>query len=276
MTSEPAGSGDAEQAAVRIVRADNPGPLTLDGTRSYVIGRSEAVILDPGPSIPEHLDAIERALDGAAATAVCLTHSHRDHTQSATELAERLGVPVRAWAETLRRIGANGRPIEDGEDLPIDGGETVLRALHTPGHASDHISYLWLPSRTLFTGDLVLGRGTSVVTYPDGAVGPYLASLARLIALRPERILPGHGDPVDEPLELLREYRAHRLVRGSQIHDAVTSGGARSVPEIREAVYGPLPPGLDRAAELSILAHLEHLHETGHDLPPGTESGHDS
>jgi len=256
--------------SLRVIRADNPGPLTLDGTRTYVVGRTHVAVIDPGPADALHLEAIERAVDDAVTEAVCLTHAHPDHSAAAAELAARLGAPIAASPETLGRIGLEGRELSDGDEIQVDDGETSLLALATPGHAADHLCYLWLPGRELFTGDLVLGRGTSVVTWPDGQVGSYLASLARLLTLRPSVLWPGHGDAVTEPLERLREYRAHRLVRGSQIRDAVLRGGARTLDEIRLAVYGSLPPGLDRAAELSILAHLEHLRETGTELPRGT------
>lgn len=254
---------------LEILTAPNPGPLTLDGTRTYVIGHSRPVVLDPGPADTAHFERLTAAVGDRAVQAVCLTHSHADHAALAQRVSETLGAPLAGSAETLRRLRASGRVLEDGNVLPVDGGASQLEALETPGHSSDHLCFLWTPSRALFTGDLVLGRGSSVVLHPDGRVGSYLASLTRLLALRPANIFPGHGDEVADAVARLEEYRAHRLERERQIVDAIANG-ARSAAEIREKVYGDIPPGVIRAAELSVMAHLEHLRERGHPVPEGT------
>lgn len=246
--------------------AANPGPLTLDGTRTYLVGGRRAVVIDPGPAIAGRVEALLDALAGLEAEAVCLTHAHSDHAGCAPEAAAALGAPLAAGAATLRRLGAAGRALDDGDELPVDGGRSRLRALHTPGHSGDHLSYLWLPGRQLFSGDLVLGRGSSVVAHPDGSVGAYLESLSRLAGLRPTRILPGHGPPVDRPLERLEEYRRHRLERDGQVLAAVRGGAVRA-DEVQARVYGDLADPLARAARLSVLAHLRHLLERGHALP---------
>ncbi len=252
---------------VLAVTAANPGPLTLDGTRSYLIGGGRPVLLDPGPLDARHLDAIGGALAGRRPAWVCLTHAHSDHSAAAAVASQRFGAPIAAGVETLRRLDLEGHALADGDSLDLDEGETRLEALATPGHSGDHLCYLWRPSRALFTGDLVLGRGTSVVAHPDGSVADYLESLARLIALRPTVILPGHGDPVRDARARLEAYREHRLERDRQVLRAVTEGGARTVAEIRALVYPELPRGLAAAADLSILAHLEHLRAQGRELP---------
>ncbi len=254
---------------LQTLKADNPGPLTLDGTRTYVVGRSRPVVIDPGPDDPVHLERLSGLLGDRTVEAVCVTHSHADHAALAARAAEVLRAPLAGSAETLRRLGTAGRELKDGDVIPVDGGGSQLEALETPGHASDHLCFLWTPSRALFTGDLVLGRGSSVVLHPDGHVGAYLVSLARLAALRPTAILPGHGDRVADAVAKLEEYRTHRLERERQILDAIAAG-ARSPGEIREEVYGDIPSGVIHAAELSVLAHLEHLRERGHSLPEGT------
>lgn len=246
------------------MRAANPGLLTLDGTRTYLVGESRPIVLDPGPDDAAHRGRILDALRGRPVAAICLTHAHPDHAAGTAALAEALGAPLRAGVGTLRRLGLSGRPLADGEPVPGDGGE--LRALETPGHTADGLSYLRLPGRELFTGDLVLGEGTSVIVHPDGSVGDYLASLARLVALRPFRILPGHGPPVEDAVERLESYRAHRLERDRQVLAAVREG-ADSIGAIRRAVYPALPAELSPAAELSIAAHLRHLREIGYELP---------
>jgi glyoxylase-like metal-dependent hydrolase (beta-lactamase superfamily II) len=183
-------------------------------------------------------------------------------------LASRLDAGLAASAETLHRLGLDGRALEDGELVKVDAGSTELEALDTPGHSGDHLSYLWHPSEVLFTGDLVLGEGSSMVAHPDGSVGDYLASLNRLIGLAPKLICPGHGPVVENAVEKLQEYRDHRLERHHEIVRAITAHGARTVPEIRAVVYGDLPdPRLTEAADLSIRAHLEHVREFGAALP---------
>lgn len=249
-----------------MVRAGNPGPLTLDGTRTYLIGRRRPVILDPGPDDPAHRRRIREALGGRRPAAVCLTHAHPDHAAGAGALVAEAEAPLRAGGRTLRRLGLSAPPLQDGDPVPVDDGGGELRALETPGHTADGLSFLWLPGRELFTGDLVLGEGTSVIVHPDGRVGDYLASLARLVALRPSVVLPGHGPPVERAADLLESYRAHRLERDRQVLQAVREGAA-SLAEIRRAVYPDLPADLAPAAELSIAAHLRHLEEIGYGLP---------
>jgi len=140
--------------------------------------------------------------------------------------------------------------------------------LATPGHSGDHLSYLHLPSRDVLTGDLVLGRGSSMVAHPDGSVGAYLASLARLASLRPARLLPGHGPVVLDSGRKLAEYGGHRRERTAQVHAAIESG-VSSVGDLLDAVYGELPPGVRQAAELSLLAHLKHLEDLGYEWISG-------
>lgn len=248
--------------------SENAGPLTLDGTRTYLVGRRRLLVVDPGPDLEGRADRLAAALrdEPVEVEAVCLTHAHPDHAGCAEEAAERLGAPVAAGAETLARLGLRGRTVEDGDELSVDGGETRLLALSTPGHSRDHFGYLWLPIRWLFTGDLVLGAGSSVVAHPDGSVGASLASLARLAALRPARLLPGHGPPVEEAVAHLEAYRRHRLEREAQVLEAVRAG-ASSLEAIRARVYGELPAPLGRIADRSVVAHLAHLREGGHELP---------
>lgn len=272
MTPEvPPARTEAFGAAVTSVMAENPGPLTLNGTRTWIVGVDRVAIVDPGPADPAHLDRVDRSLAGRDVVAVCLTHSHGDHADAAGEAARRWA-PIHASAKTLSRLGLDGISLADGAELtlgaaPQAGGTGLrLRALETPGHSGDHLAYMILPDRDLLTGDLVLGRGSSMVAHPDGSVGSYLASLARMAALRPARLLPGHGPVVSDALTKLSEYAAHRRERTEQVRTAL-EGGAADIPELLAAVYGELPPGVHHAAELSLRAHLEHLEESGYASP---------
>lgn len=252
---------------LRCAVADNAGPMTLDGSRCYLVGRREGVLLDPGPAGDDQRPRLGRLLEGGPpVSAVALTHAHPDHAGGAAAVAGELGVPLAGSPATLERLGADGRALEDGEELPLDGGEASLTAVATPGHSADHLAFLWHPAGAVFTGDLVLGSGTAMVGHPDGHMGSYLSSLERLAELRPRRLYPGHGEPVDAAVERLREYAAHRRERERQVRRAVEEG-ARSVAAIRRRVYGELPDGLGWAAEASIRAHLVHLGERGVELP---------
>lgn len=272
MTSTEPGRGTAgapphvvdHGEGIVAVRADNPGPLTLTGTRTYVIGVERVAVLDPGPADEAHLRRVDGAIGGRPVAAVCLTHSHRDHAAAAGEAAGLWG-PLHASGETLARIGLSGTELADGDGIELGAGRT-LEALATPGHSGDHLCYLLRPSRDLFTGDLVLGEGSSIIVHPDGSVRAYLASLARLITLRPTRLLPGHGPAVEEAVKRLEAYRIHRLERTRHVRSALRSG-ARTLEEIRERVYWDLPESHHRAAELSIRAYLAYLGEEGHDVP---------
>lgn len=253
---------------LRVATADNPGPLTLEGTRSYLVGYRSALLIDPGPPGPEQQALLDALVGDAELSLVCLTHAHPDHSGAAAELAARYGAEIAGSAETLGRIGLDGRELTDGDEVAAVDGDSRLVALGSPGHTRDHLCYLWLPKRVLFTGDLLLGTGTSVILHPDGDVASYLKSLERLIELEPGVAFPGHGPPVERPVALMREQIEHRLERGRQI-EAALDGGAGSVRAIRERVYGPLPPVISRAAEASIRAHLAHIEAVRGRLPTG-------
>jgi len=259
--------------------------MTLDGTRSYVLGRAWVVVVDPGPDDPDQLEALTAAVADRPVAAVLLTHAHADHAAGASAAARRFGTQLAGSAETLARLGLDGRALGDGETLGLDeetngpaGTEATITAIHAPGHSADHVCYLARPGRRLFTGDLVLGEGSSAILHPDGSVADCLASLARLISLRPSLLLPGHGPPVEEAMQKLEAYRRHRLEREQQVRAALAAGAA-TVPDIRHAVYGELPPGLVRAADASVAAHLAALAAWGEEVPAfgqfgATEDGH--
>lgn len=247
---------------VGVVVADNPGPLTLDGTRSYRVGRRRALLIDPGPDVPDQMSRLRELVGEATVQHVCLTHAHADHAGLARAASQAFGAPLAASAETLDRLGLEGLALQGGDLLEVDAGASYLHVLETPGHSADSLCFYLRPIDWLFSGDTVLGAGSSLIAHPDGRLGSYLASLARLISLRPTRILPGHGEPLAEAGRVLEEYRLHRLERERQVMAAIEAG-ASSVESIRRDVYGELSSGLRKAAEASIRAHLAHLSEQG-------------
>ncbi len=243
---------------VKTVIAANAGPLTLDGTRTYILGPAPCVVIDPGPDLADHLDAVEVALGTSQVAALCITHYHADHAAGAADLTIRLAAPLAATPESADRAAL------DPPDLPLAPGSIVsfggghLEVVGAPGHCADHVCFHWPGARALFTGDVVLGEGTSMIAPPEGDMAAYMSTLERLAGLEPSVIYPGHGPEIDEPAEKLREYIDHRRQRERQVLDALGEG--LSTPaEIRARVYEDLDPRLFGAAEGSVLAHLAKL-----------------
>jgi len=230
---------------IRSITAPNPGPFTLDGTRTYLL--CEHTVLDPGPAIDAHIDAIRAAMPELRT--ILITHRHGDHAPAA--------IPLRA--ATGARIVA---PLEDADHFVRDGDVVEgIRAIATPGHTAEHVSYL-TSEGDLFTGDTILGTGTTAIFPPDGHMGDYIRSLEKLRALEPRRIYPGHGPTRDDAVALIDQYLAHRLEREQQVLDALARG-AKSIPELRALIYPDLDERLHRAAEVQLSAHLIKLEEEG-------------
>ena len=247
-------------ATVRRVVAGNPGPYTGPGTNTWIVGDEPSlVVIDPGPDDDRHLQAIEARLGGMPVGVILVTHSHPDHLPLAARLAERTGARVLRWRDGL----------DDG-DL-VRSGRLTLQAVFTPGHAPDHLSF-WMPEdRVLFTGDLILGKGSSMVTYPEGDVAAYLRSLDRVAELGPRMLFPGHWDPVLEAEAKVAEYRAHRLERERQVV-AELERGPGTAPELTRRVYAAevSEDALLRAAEMTLRAHLRKLVDEGRaEVRPG-------
>jgi glyoxylase-like metal-dependent hydrolase (beta-lactamase superfamily II) len=240
-------------AEPRVVKAGNRGPFTLDGTRSFLIGRKRAVVIDPGPNEEEHVRALSHALAAATDVRILLTHGHGDHAGGAALLARALDAPV------FGPPSAGFLPLIEGDAIPTDAGDLV--ALSTPGHTRDHLAFSWLRARALFAGDLILGRGatTWLGEYP-GCVADYLAALDRVQALDPAIIYPAHGPPVRSPRKTLEVFRAHRLERLKRVEEIRAEAPEAPVEEVVRAVYGrDLPPRLVKAAQSSIEVMLHHL-----------------
>lgn len=233
---------------IERILAPNPGVYTLEGTNTWIVGADPSIVIDPGPQDPGHLREIARS--AGAVTAVLLTHDHEDHAEGAAALAAAVGAPLHA----ARLPGAE--PLANGARFGAGGCE--VHAVTTPGHSADHVA-LWLPEAgALFTGDAVLGRGTSFIDPPDGDLAAYLASLDRMRELQPRTIYPGHGPTVLHARAKLEEYRAHRMLREQQILDEL-GAGERSVDQLVATIYEGYPQEALPLAARSVTAHLVKL-----------------
>lgn len=240
---------------IRVVRvlAPNQGIRELEGTNTYVVGEAPAFVIDPGPEIEPHL--LEVANTAGTVAAILLTHDHPDHAPGAARLAELTGAPTRA-----ARPPGDGQKLRDGEVVTSNG--TTLQVVATPGHSPDSIAFWSAEGSALFTGDTVLGRGTSVVDPPEGDLVAYLRSLRRMRDLGPRTIYPGHGPVVLRGVAKLDEYLEHRAMRERQVLDAL-EGGARTIEELVASIYADYPPEVFELAGRSVLAHLIKLEGEG-------------
>jgi len=259
-----AGNGQAVRTldAVTVrVRAANPSPLTLTGTNTYLLGvpaSGEIVVVDPGPDQPDHRTAVEGAIASAGAhvTAVVVTHHHTDHAEAIGWAAD-WGAP--AYAFDPERVPGS-RPLVDRATVPVTG--LRITALHLPGHCSDQVCLEVAETGAVLTGDHILGAGTTVIAWPDGNLGQYLASLQELRRRAPRVLYPGHGEVLADPIARIDELAAHRALRTEQIVAALRAG-VETVPEIVARVYPDLDPRLRPAAGRSVQAHLADLERQG-------------
>jgi glyoxylase-like metal-dependent hydrolase (beta-lactamase superfamily II) len=243
---------------VALVRADNPGPFSLTGTNTWVVGRSPAWVIDPGPALDAHVAAVADEVERRGGLAgIALTHDHPDHTEAIPVLRERLGPAPLAAAR-----GHVELPLRDGDHAG------PLEAIATPGHAPDHLAYV-LDGTIAFTGDAVLGIGSVFLAPDPHALSDYLAGLARLRAHDLTLICPGHGPLVEDPAAKIDEYVAHRLERERQLLAAL-EGGLRSIDGLLDAAWPDVPDVLRPAAAVTLAAHLDKLAEEGK-LPWGVE-----
>jgi glyoxylase-like metal-dependent hydrolase (beta-lactamase superfamily II) len=241
------------------IRADNPGPFTLGGTNSWLVGRDPTWLIDPGPLLARHVEALAREIDARGGLGgVALTHDHRDHAEAVPALRRRFpSVPV---------AGARGRV-----DVILRDGVTLgpLEAMATPGHAPDHMAFVTAGGRIAFTGDAVLGTGSSLIIPYPGALGAYLETLERLRRRGFAVLAPGHGPPVREVQAKLDEYISHRLERERRLVAALEAG-RRTVDELLDDAWSDAPPALRPAAAATLAAHLDKLAAEGR-LPEGVE-----
>ena len=240
---------------MRVIRvlAANPGIRELEGTNTWIVGDPPAVVIDPGPEDAGHLNEIVRS--AGVVGAIVITHDHPDHSPGALPLAAVTGAPVFA-ARPTRGM----RPVRDGQT--VSAGATALSVVSTPGHTPDHLAFHAPATGSLFTGDAVLGRGTSVIDPPEGDLTAYLHSLRRLRDLSPKTIYPGHGPVVLRAMATLDEYLQHRGMREEQILTAL-DGEWRSIDELVQEIYADYPAEVHALAARSVLAHLLKLEKEG-------------
>jgi glyoxylase-like metal-dependent hydrolase (beta-lactamase superfamily II) len=239
------------------ITAGNPGPFTLGGTNTWIVGSDPAWLVDPGPALDDHRDAVVAELERRGGLGgIALTHDHHDHAEGVAAIRERFdGAPLAAGRGAV--------------DVPLADGVTFgpLRALATPGHAPDHFAFV--VGRVALTGDAVLGEGSVFIAPDPGALNGYLEGLRRLRELDLGLLAPGHGPVVDDPRAKLDEYIAHRLDRERRLVTALDSG-ARSVDEMLDAAWTEVPPLLRPAAAVTLAAHLDKLADEGR-LPPAVQ-----
>jgi glyoxylase-like metal-dependent hydrolase (beta-lactamase superfamily II) len=250
---------------IRRILAPNPSPFTYTGTQTYIIGEGEVAVIDPGPDLPAHLDALAAALEGERVAAILCTHTHRDHSPASRPLKAATGAPIVGCAPlSLADEGPRAdesfdsgyrpdRVLADGERL---GGDCwTIEAVATPGHTSNHLCLALVGEGALFTGDHVMGWSTSVVAPPDGDMADYMASLDRLLGREDRIYYPAHGPAVEDPHGHVRRLIEHRRMRERQILGQIERGEGQ-IPAMVEAIYSGIDPRLFPAAGRSVLAHL--------------------
>ncbi|MFM7084092.1 MAG: MBL fold metallo-hydrolase [Hyphomicrobium sp.] len=269
--------GQPDPIAPGIVRvvAKNPSPFTFKGTNTYMVGTSTLAVIDPGPEDEAHLNTLLRLAEGRKISHILITHAHRDHCDGARYLSQKTGAPIAAFGrKTLsQRVSRLARirsaALVDytfSPDMPLHNEETLesedwkLKALHTPGHAPDHLCFALDKSRVLFTGDHVMAWNTTVVAPPEGRMSDYIASLEVLLKRRDRLYLPGHGGRLESPLRTVKAYLAHRQWREQAILAEIRRG-SQCVSDILEKVYPNVEKEIQTAARFSILAHVECLAE---------------
>ena len=254
--------------------APNPGPFTFKGTGVYIVGNNDVAVIDPGPDIAEHVEALKRALAGKRVSHILVTHTHSDHSPAAKPLKEWSGAKTYAFGPHGSGKAEEGVKVEEGGDMAfmpdvrvrdgdiIEGNGFTIECVFTPGHTSNHMCFALREEKALFTGDHVMGWSTTVVTPPDGDMRAYMASLRKVLARDDEVLWPTHGGPVRDPKPFVQAYIDHRLDREAQILVCLRDG-VSTIPEMVARMYADVDHRLHPAAARSVLAHLIQLTEEG-------------
>ena len=259
---------------IRRITARNPGPFTFRGTGTYVLGEGRVAVIDPGPALREHVDALLDALKGETVTHILVTHTHMDHSPAAAPLKAATGAPTWGFGPHGGGRFREGGAVEAGGDMEFAPDETVgdgariegdgwaVSCVHTPGHTSNHLAFAWEERGILFPGDHVMGWSTSIVSPPDGDMGDYMRSLDKLLARDDSLYYPTHGPAIRDPLPLVRAFVAHRRAREDKVL-ACLEAGIETVGAMVPEVYADTAAALHAAAARSLLATLVHLVEEG-------------
>ena len=261
--------------SVRRVVARNPSRFTYFGTGTYIVGRGEVAVIDPGPNLPDHIESILKGLAGESISHILVTHHHSDHSPASRPLQKICGAPVYGLpAAEFAAAAQPGDPAEEGSDRRfspdvriahgdlIEGTDWTIECVHTPGHTSNHVCYRYREEKALFSGDHVMGWSTSVIIPPDGSMSDYLRSLKLLLDASDEIYYPTHGAPIRNPKALVGRLIEHRMAREAQIVECLRSG-LKTVREMVPVVYRSTDPALHGAAARSLLATVIKLVESG-------------
>ncbi|MEX3008003.1 MBL fold metallo-hydrolase [Hoeflea sp. TYP-13] len=271
---------------IQRVTAPNSGPLTFHGTNSYIVGKDSVAVIDPGPEIESHYEALTSALKGRDVSHILVSHTHKDHSPLAHRLAADTGALIVAEGEhrSARPLFVGEvNPLKESSDVDfmpdieaedgmvIDGDGWSLRVIHTPGHTANHAVFALEGKDIVFSADHVMVWATSIVAPPDGSMSDYMASLDKMLEREDRCYFPGHGGTVDEPEKFVRALRTHRKMRERAVLDRLKKGD-RNIPDMVKVIYRDTDPRLHRAAGLSLLAHLEDLVTRGRVETDGTPS----
>ncbi len=270
----PYGANIRVSPLIHRVLAPNPGPFTFKGTGVYIVGRDDVAVIDPGPDLPDHVEALKAALSGKRVSHILVTHTHSDHSPAAAILKEWSGAKTYAFGPHGSGKAEEGVKVEEGGDMgfvpdirvrdgqTIEGADFSFECVFTPGHTSNHMCFALKEEDALFAGDHVMGWSTTVVAPPDGDMAAYMVSLRKLHAREDATLWPTHGGPVRRPKPFLEAYIEHRLARETQIVSALAEG-IESIPEIVARIYADTDKRLHPAAARSVLAHLIQLTQEG-------------
>jgi glyoxylase-like metal-dependent hydrolase (beta-lactamase superfamily II) len=270
------GRCDAVSPMIRRVVAHNPTPFTFHGTGTYIVGHGNVAVIDPGPDLPEHVDALFEALEGETISHIFVTHTHRDHSPAVKRVKAIVDAPTYGYGPH----GKHGPKVEEGPDYDfkpetaltdgdiVAGDGWTLEAVHTPGHTSNHMCFALKEEKALLSGDHIMGWSTTVVSPPDGDMHAYIESLKKVLERDDEIIWPTHGPPITEPKRYVAELIAHRAEREREIIACLKNGIGR-IPDMVETIYADVPQRLHNAAGRSVYAHLLHMVKTGRVLCSG-------
>jgi glyoxylase-like metal-dependent hydrolase (beta-lactamase superfamily II) len=277
---------------IRRVVARNASPFTFKGTGTYIIGHGKVAVIDPGPKLQDHIDALLKALDGETVTHILITHTHNDHSPAAAAIKAATGAKTYGFGphgsgrpeERIGGVTEEGGDRDFAPDVTLREGNTIegggegaswrIAAVETPGHTSNHLCFSLAEEETLFTGDHVMGWSTSVISPPDGDMAAYMRSLNKLLYRDDKVYWPTHGPSIPEPKPFVQDFIAHRRERAAEIVRALAAGD-RTIPAIVARVYVGLDPKLTAAAGRSVFAQLVELVESGKafcDGPPSLDA----